>query len=413
MRRILVSAYACEPGRGSEGEIGWSVVHELAKFNHVWVITRANNKTVHEAAFAQNPKPERLNFIYYDTPKWARWYKKGKRFFLVYYYLWQIGSFFEARRFLKQENIDLAHHLTGGMDWMPSGLAFLDLPFLWGPVGSEEIHPDILRTLPLSVRTKEIFRKAMRYYCRQIDPLVRLTGRRAWIILSHTPENLPERYRDKIVPYRQTGIHPSSRFARMKTDFKRGDDFTVIYAGELIHWKGAAYAVDAFLDFARQRTDAHLVVIGDGPLRAQLERKVAESGVREQVKFLGKVAMSTLIEQLAHGDVFLYPSYHHGLATVVLQAMLTGLPIVCLEGDAIGRTVGSGCGITVAVHKDADFIRALSDGLSRLYMDESLRHGLAKHAQKLALTAYAYEAIGGGYEDIYKKILKAKFIKGM
>lgn len=81
MRRILVSAYACEPGRGGEGEIGWSVVHELARTNQVWVITRANNKVVHETAFAQNGKPDTLNFIYYDTPKWARWYKKREALF--------------------------------------------------------------------------------------------------------------------------------------------------------------------------------------------------------------------------------------------------------------------------------------------------------------------------------------------
>ena len=149
MRRILVSAYACEPGRGGEGEIGWSVVHELARTNQVWVITRANNKVVHETAFAQNGKPDTLNFIYYDTPNWARWYKKGKRFFLIYYYVWQIGSAFAARRSLKKSQVDLAHHITGGMDWMPSGLALLGLPFVWGPVGSEEIPRLIGECSPL------------------------------------------------------------------------------------------------------------------------------------------------------------------------------------------------------------------------------------------------------------------------
>src|SRR3954463_7276302 len=139
--RLLVSAYACEPGRGSEGEIGWSLVHELAKRHDVWVLTRANTRFVHEAAFSTMPKPESLHFLYYDTPKWARWYKRGKRFFLIYYYVWQIGSWFEARRFLRRQSVDFAHHLTGAMDWMPSGLALLPLPFVWGPVGSEETHP--------------------------------------------------------------------------------------------------------------------------------------------------------------------------------------------------------------------------------------------------------------------------------
>ena len=129
MYNILVSAYACEPGRGGEGEIGWSLVHELAKSHQVWVITRANNKIVHDSAFTQLKKPENLNFIYYDTSKWLRWFKR-KRFFLIYYYLWQLGSIFQARKFLKTQKIDIVHHLTGGMDWMPSGLALVPSLFM-------------------------------------------------------------------------------------------------------------------------------------------------------------------------------------------------------------------------------------------------------------------------------------------
>jgi glycosyltransferase involved in cell wall biosynthesis len=405
VRRILVSAYACEPGRGSEGEIGWSIVHELAKTNQVWVITRANNNHVHETAFAQSGKPDTLNFIYYDTPKWARWYKKGKRFFLIYYYLWQIGSVFAGRRLVKKEQIDLVHHLTGGMDWMPSGLALLGLPFVWGPVGSEEIPRAILRTLPFKKQLKEIFRKTVQFYGRYIDPFVFLTGRRAHIILSHTPESLPGRYRHKIVPYLQTGIHPTGRFVRMRESFERGKALTVIYAGELIHWKGSAYAVDAFLAFARDKRDVRLLMIGDGPLRAELQQKAAQSGLAGQIEFRGKVPMAELIDTLRRGDVFLYPSYHHGLATVVLQAMLTGLPVICLQGDAIGRAVASEYGAAVPLNNDGTFIQGLCDALLRLYGDEELRATLGKRAQEVAIRSYSYHGIGAGYEEIYRKLV--------
>lgn len=406
MSRILVSAYACEPGRGSEGEIGWSIVHELARRHEVWVITRANNRAVHDAFFAAEGKPNNLNFIYYDTPQWARWYKKGKRFFLIYYYLWQLGTFLEARRFLKSQKIDLAHHLTGGMDWMPSGLALLGLPFLWGPVGSEKIHSEILKTLPLKIRIKEMIRKSVLFYGRQVDPFVRVTGHRAKVILSHTPENLPRRHVKKLLPYVQTGIHPTERFVRMKETLGRGDTFNVIYAGELIHWKGAAYAVEAFLAFARDCSDARMIVIGDGPLRQQLQQKVMESGLSTQVEFRGKIPMADLIGTLTHGDVFLYPCYHHGLATVVLQAMLTGLPLVCLEGDAIGRAVGSECGITVPISGGCNLIHGLTDALSCMYENEVLRVRLAKRARSKALDTYSYQVVSAGYDDIYRKIME-------
>ena len=50
--RVLVSAYACEPGRGSEPGVGWHWVREIARFNEVWVITRMNNRKAIETALA-------------------------------------------------------------------------------------------------------------------------------------------------------------------------------------------------------------------------------------------------------------------------------------------------------------------------------------------------------------------------
>ncbi len=117
--RILVSAYACETGRGSEGEIGWRLVLRLAENNDVWVITRANLRPIHEAAFQVTQKPARLHFVYFDLPWIFRFYKKGARFFLLYYYLWQIGVAIRARRLSRDVHFDVLHHLIGGMDWMP------------------------------------------------------------------------------------------------------------------------------------------------------------------------------------------------------------------------------------------------------------------------------------------------------
>ena len=69
MARILLSAYACEPGRGSEPGVGWGWATELAELGHeVWVLTRADNRMT----IARNPPVDPLNprFIYYDLPSW-------------------------------------------------------------------------------------------------------------------------------------------------------------------------------------------------------------------------------------------------------------------------------------------------------------------------------------------------------
>ena len=47
-KKILILAYACEPNKGSEPEVGWKWIQQIAKFGECWVLTRANNRSVIE-----------------------------------------------------------------------------------------------------------------------------------------------------------------------------------------------------------------------------------------------------------------------------------------------------------------------------------------------------------------------------
>lgn len=403
-RQILISAYSCETGRGSEGEIGWRMVLALSEHHDVRVITRANLREVHAASFVDAPKPEGLRFEYFDLPSIFRFYKKGKRFFLFYYYLWQIGAGFRARRMLREEPADILHHLIGGMDWMPAGLALCPGPFVWGPVGSEDTHPVILRQLPVKSRLKEHVRRAVRWGMRNLDPFTRLTGARADVVLSHTPETLPHRYAGRVLPFTQTGIADLPSLARPKTDLSRGTRLRLVYAGELKDWKGARMALDAALAFFETGSEADLVVIGDGPLRAEMEAATRAHPNGGQVTFLGRVPMARVVEELHTGDIFLYPSFHHGLATIVLQAMLTGLPIVCIEGDATGRAVTQEAGITVTLSSESPPAEGLARAIVALSDDEVRRQALARKARQIALERYAYEEHAKKIEVIYASL---------
>ena len=53
--RVLISAYACEPSKGSEPGMGWNVAREMAEYHDIWVLTRANNRAPIEAEMAQRP----------------------------------------------------------------------------------------------------------------------------------------------------------------------------------------------------------------------------------------------------------------------------------------------------------------------------------------------------------------------
>jgi hypothetical protein len=115
-------------------------VHQVARFHEVWVITRANNRDSIECALAKEPLPN-VHWVYFDLPDWARVWKRKQRGVHLYYYLWQIAIFFVGRKLQRQTGFDLVHHITLGQYWVPSFLALLPVPFIWGPVGGGESAP--------------------------------------------------------------------------------------------------------------------------------------------------------------------------------------------------------------------------------------------------------------------------------
>src|SRR5579864_6502517 len=138
--KVLMSAYAFEPERGSEPGVGWNWVQQIGKSEKVWVITKANNRRTIESALAKEPLPN-VHFVYFDLPRWASFWKRGLRGIHAYYYLWQLGAYLVARRLHRQVGFDLVHHVTFVNYWMPSFLVLLPVPFLWGPVGGGESAP--------------------------------------------------------------------------------------------------------------------------------------------------------------------------------------------------------------------------------------------------------------------------------
>ena len=66
--KILISAYSCEPGRGSERGVGWNVAREVARSHEVWVLTRPeDSKEENAAELAANPVTN-LHYVYFTLP---------------------------------------------------------------------------------------------------------------------------------------------------------------------------------------------------------------------------------------------------------------------------------------------------------------------------------------------------------
>jgi hypothetical protein len=90
---VLLSAYACEPNRGSEPGVGWEWATRLSKIHNVTVLTRRNNRRLIEDKLASSERFDGLQFIYLDLPDLFLLLKKiGILPVPMYYILWQIAA---------------------------------------------------------------------------------------------------------------------------------------------------------------------------------------------------------------------------------------------------------------------------------------------------------------------------------
>jgi len=112
------------------------------------------------------------------------------------------------------------------------------------------------------------------------------------------------------------------------------DVFVAVTIGRLIPRKQTGQLVRAV---ARSGiANAHLLVIGDGPEAKEIGRIAGELGIAERVKLLGFVSEEDKFRALAVADVFASTSEHEGFGLVFVEALASGLPIVCY--DAGGQT---------------------------------------------------------------------------
>jgi glycosyltransferase involved in cell wall biosynthesis len=138
--------------------------------------------------------------------------------------------------------------------------------------------------------------------------------------------------------------------------------------------KGLNYLVDAMPDIVERVPHAHALLVGDGPLRADLERHATERGVRDRVHFAGY--HQDIPAWLAAMDVFVLPSLSEALPLSILEAMAAGLPVVATAVGGIPEVVEDGVNGRLIPVKDARALAtAVVDVLSNPALAEQL--GLA------------------------------------
>lgn len=179
-----------------------------------------------------------------------------------------------------------------------------------------------------------------------------------------------------------------------KESQKRGR-IKVISVCRITKVKGLQYLIGALKIL---RGNFEVEIIGDGPYRKELEKTV-----NEQVRFLGFVDESNLLEYYADADIFVLPSLTESFGIAFLEAMACGLPVIGTEVGGIPEVVANGKTGLLVAPKDAT---ALATALQTLIKDANLRKKMGVEGRHRVEHFYSWKNVTKRYLETYEEVIR-------
>jgi glycosyltransferase involved in cell wall biosynthesis len=171
----------------------------------------------------------------------------------------------------------------------------------------------------------------------------------------------------------------------------------LVFVGRLDPQKGLHALIAAMQSPAVEASGAHLLLLGDGPQRAELEQAVRRGGMSEHVLFRGLVA--DVAPYLRACDIFVFPSLGEGMPNALLEAMASGLPCVASAIGGCRDVITDGqTGVLVPAGDAA----ALRGALEELLQSPALRERLGAAAQQDTVARFGLEKMVARYEACYR-----------
>lgn len=204
---------------------------------------------------------------------------------------------------------------------------------------------------------------------------------------------------------------PAHRCGELRNRYGIGDDdLVVLYAGRLAPEKNIDLAIKSFREMKRVREDARMILVGDGPERARLERE------HPDLIFTGFLSGDNLSAHYASSDVFLFPSLTDTFGNVVTEAAASGLAVVSYDRGAARELLEHGYNAWIAREEsDGSFLEASRDLAELSRKSPQALINLRRNARELA-TSVSWDSVvsrleGMYYESLIKKIRFRKLVQ--
>lgn len=371
MARLLIIAYACEPGRGSEWGISWAFVSEWARTQEVWLIAHDDNRVALEAHLQQNPPPYRINVTYVRLPRWLAWLRNSNyALHNLHYYLWQSAAGRAAKRLHKQFAFDVVQHISYSRWWMASGgaaLASQGVKFVFGPcVGGEQMPREFRKRAPMWMRWSEL-QRAIALFVWTHDPMMGRCIRRASLVVGGTPSSMEgmRRYGPQRMEMASAILITDTRLieaARPVRASRVPDDvFRICSVGGLAYYRGVDLILRAIAKSGI--TNFQFTHCCGGVMLEELKALANELRIADRVHFTGETRHGENLQQVARSDVLIHLVLRDSQG-VVPESLALGVPVLALDHHSMSAIIDQSVGYKVPMPEGVT-AQAIIDDVAR------------------------------------------------
>lgn len=400
MVNYLISAYSVNPYKGSEDSIGWNWVLQYEKNykegDRIILLTKKfNEKDTRRGLKEFNIQHAELVIV--DVPNALNWFReKHSAFHHMYYILWQHWAWLWVKH--SGIHFDVIHHVTMNDYRIPSELyKAKGAKVIWGPMGGAQVTPR-----PLKVYEKNqlvaSFREFVNKSCSW-NPFYKKALRSYYKIycINNETQKQISRIVGKDVPL-MPELALRDEYKNLPIRKGNNDILKIVFVGRLIGKKGIAFLVDA-LSLMPTDMNWELLIFGDGDDHALIEKQIADSGIRKNVKLMGNRPLNQIAEAYQQADVFVLPSLRETSGNVLLEAMAYAVPIVAFDTSFCRLLKEVDCGVFVNTDQALEGIKEdWCNAIVTLGQDKEL-------AKQMGLNGYKYVNSKLTWDEKYRIIV--------
>ena len=305
-----------------------------------------------------------------------------------------ICQFFMTWRIMRREHIDIIHS-----HWLiPQGLVAGILHFFTGVPHISSVHGTDIHL----ISSHRIMHPVLRFIAHSSQCITANSSHTAKLLSAIVKA---EECKIQVLPM---GIH-ASEYDRPNSKNLTWDrnKKVILFVGRLIRWKGVQTLIISMKEVKRVWPESRLVIIGEGPMREELEEVAAGNQVSSSVIFLGRQEKEVLLSYYKNSDVFVLPSIVYqdqteGLGVVLLEAMASGIPVIGSNTGGIPDIITDGVNGTLVPPGNPD---ALAEAIINIFSDRELADNFRKAGIKTVQERFSWDGIVKQFIKIYTELL--------